>query len=77
VVADGQRLLSSLRGGTHQIFLGLSEEDYTKTVTVNLQEGISYTLEFYPIYPRYKQGHLASQLGLLGFNAMFNNTSNN
>ena len=28
-----------LQAGTDQIFLGLSEEDYTKTVTVNLQEG--------------------------------------
>jgi hypothetical protein len=66
-----------LRAGTHRIFLGVSEEDYTKTVTVNLQEGKSYTLEFQPIYPRYKQGHPAFRLGFLGFNALFNKTSNN
>ena len=66
-----------LRAGTHRIFLGVSEEDYTKTVNVNLQEGKSYTLEFQPIYPRYKQGHPAFRLGFLGFNALFNKTSNN
>lgn len=66
-----------LRAGTHRIFLGVSEEDFTKTVTVNLQEGKSYTLEFRPIYPRYKWGHPAFRLGFLGFNAVFNNTSNN
>ncbi len=64
-----------LRAGTHRIFLGVSEEDYTKTVTVNLQEGKSYTLEFQPIYPRYKQGHPAFRLGLLGFNVRIDNTS--
>jgi len=67
-----------LRAGTHRIFLGVSEEDLTKTVTVNLQEGKSYTLEFQPIYPRYsKRGHPAFRLGFLGFNALFNNTSSN
>ena len=45
-----------LRAGTHQIFLGVPEENSTKTVTVNLQEGKSYTLEFRPIYPRHKAG---------------------
>lgn len=66
-----------LRAGTHRIFFGVPEEDYTKTVTVNLQEGKSYTLEFRPIYPRYKWGHPAFRLGFLGFNTLFNNTSNN
>ncbi|MDP3181360.1 MAG: hypothetical protein Q8M54_00920 [Desulfobaccales bacterium] len=66
-----------LRAGTHRIFFGVPEENYAKTVTVNLQEGKSYTLEFRPIYPRYKWGHPAFRLGFLGFNALFNNTSNN
>ncbi len=64
-----------LRAGTHRIFFGVSEEDYSKTATVNLQEGKSYTLEFYPIYPRFLRGHPASRLGLLGFNASIDNTS--
>jgi len=63
-----------LRAGTHRIFFGVSEEDYSKTATVNLQEGKSYTLEFYPIYPRFTRGHSASRLGLLGFNASIDNT---
>ncbi len=66
-----------LRAGKHRIFFGVPEENYAKTVTVNLQEGKSYTWEFQPIYPRYKQGHPAFPLGFLGFNAVFNNTSNN
>jgi hypothetical protein len=65
-----------LRAGTHRIFLGVPDENYTKTMTVNLQEGKSYTLEYRPIYPRYKWGHPAFRLGFLGFNALFNNTSN-
>jgi hypothetical protein len=63
-----------LRAGTQRIFLGVPEENYAKTVTVNLQEGKSHTLEFQPIYPRHKQGHPAFRLGFLGFNAVFNNT---
>lgn len=63
-----------LRAGPHQIFFGVPEENYAKTVTVNLQEGKSHTLEFQPIYPRHKQGHPAFRLGFLGFNAVFNNT---
>jgi hypothetical protein len=63
-----------LRAGTHRIFFGVSEEDYSKTATVNLQEGKSYTLEFYPIYQRFLRGHSASRLGLLGFNASIDNT---
>jgi hypothetical protein len=66
-----------LHAGAYSIFFGVPEEDYSETMTVNLQEGKSYNLGFYPIYPNYKQGHPASQLGLLGFNAVFNNTSNN
>ena len=64
-----------LRAGTHRIFFGVSEEDYSKTATVNLQEGKSYTLEFYPVYQRFKRGHPASRLGLLGFNATMDKTS--
>ena len=66
-----------LRAGTHQVFFGVPEGDYAETVTVNLQEGQSSTLEFQPIYPRYKWGHPAFQLGFLGFNPRFENTSNN
>ena len=65
-----------LRAGKHRIFFGVPEENYAKTVTVNLQEGKSYTWEFQPIYPRHKQGHPAFRLGFLGFNAVFNNTPN-
>src|SRR4030042_7151516 len=57
-----------LHAGAYSIFFGVPEENYNKTVTVNLQEGKSYALEFQPIYPRYKQGHPASRLGFLGFN---------
>ena len=64
-----------LRAGPHQIFLGVREKNTAKTVIVNLREGASSTLEFRPIYPRYKQGHPAFQLGFLGFNEVFNNTS--
>ncbi len=64
-----------LRAGTHRIYLAASETNLTKTVTVNLQEGKSYTLEFQPIYPRYaKMGHPAFRLGFLGFNASIDNT---
>jgi hypothetical protein len=66
-----------LRAGTHRIFLGVREENTAKTMIVNLREGASSTLEFRPIYPRHKQGHPAFRLGFLGFNAVFNNTSNN
>ena len=64
-----------LRAGTHRIFLGVPDENYTKTMTVNLQEGKSNTLEYRPIYPRYKWGHPAFRLGLLGFNVRMDNTS--
>jgi hypothetical protein len=66
-----------LRAGTHRVFLGVPESNATKTVTVNLQEGKSYTLEFRPIYTRPKAGHPSFRNGFLGFNAVFNNTSNN
>jgi hypothetical protein len=66
-----------LRAGTHLIFFDVPEGDYAKPVTVNLQEGKSYTLEFRPIYPRYKWGHPAFQLGFLGFDARFKDISNN
>ncbi|MBU4447923.1 MAG: hypothetical protein KKD99_04990, partial [Proteobacteria bacterium] len=61
-----------LRAGTHRIFFDVPEENYAKTVTVNLQDGKSSTLEFQPTYPRYKWGHPAFRLGFLGFNALFN-----
>jgi len=66
-----------LHARAYSIFFGVPEENYSETMTVNLQGGKSYTLTFQPIYPRYKWGHPASQLGLLGFNAVFDNTSNN
>ena len=65
-----------LRAGPHQIFLGVREKNTAKTVIVELREGALSTLDFRPIYPRYKQGHPAFQLGFLGFNEVFNNTSN-
>jgi hypothetical protein len=65
-----------LRAGTHQIFFGVREENAAKTMIVDLREGASSTIEFRPIYPRYKQGHPAFRLGFLGFNAVFNNTPN-
>jgi len=64
-----------LQAGRHRIFFGVSEEDYIKTVTVSLQEGKSYTLEFYPIYPRFKRGNPSFRLGLLGFYVRMDNTS--
>lgn len=66
-----------LHAGTYSIFLAVPEENYTKTVTVNLQESKSYTLEYRPIYPRYKQGHPTFQIGFLGFSACLDNTSIN
>lgn len=66
-----------LRAGPHQIFLGVREKNTAKTVIVDLREGASASLEFRPIYTRYKQGHPAFRLGFLGFYEVFNNTSNN
>jgi hypothetical protein len=66
-----------LHAGAHSIFFGVPEENYTKTVTVNLPEGKSSTLEFQPIYPRYKWGHPTFQLGFLGFSACLDHTSIN
>ena len=66
-----------LRAGPHQIFLGVREKNTAKTVIVELREGALSTLDFRPIYPRYKQGRPAFRLGFLGFNEVFNNTSNN
>jgi len=66
-----------LRAGTHQIFLGVREKNTAKTVIVDLREGALSTLEFRPISPRYKHGRPAFRLGFLGFNEVFNNTSNN
>ena len=66
-----------LRAGTHQVFLGVREENAAKTVIVDLREGASSTLEFRPIYPRYKHGHPASRLGFLGFSVWLDNTSIN
>jgi hypothetical protein len=63
-----------LRAGTHQIFFGVPEENYAKTVTVNLREGASATLEFRPIYSRYKLGHPAFRNGFLGFSLWKDNT---
>jgi hypothetical protein len=63
-----------LRAGTHQIFLGVREENTAKTLIVDLREGASSTLDFKPIYPRHKQGHPSFRLGFLGYNAVFNNT---
>jgi hypothetical protein len=57
-----------LRAGAHRVVLDVPEENSTKTVTVNLQQGQSYTLEFLPIYLRYKWGHPAFPLGFQGFN---------
>ena len=62
-----------LRAGPHQIFLGVREKNTAKTMIVDLREGASSTLEFRPIYPRYKHGHPAFRLGFLGFNAVFDN----
>jgi hypothetical protein len=64
-----------LRAGTHRVFLDVPEEHASKTVTVNLQEGKSYTLEFVPIYQRYKWGHPAFQLGFLGFQTKLDDPS--
>ncbi|MBM4301133.1 MAG: hypothetical protein FJ121_06335 [Deltaproteobacteria bacterium] len=66
-----------LRAGTHQIFLGVREKNTAKTVIVNLREGASSTLEFRPIYPRYKWGHPAFRLGFLGFSVWLDHTSIN
>jgi len=66
-----------LHTGTYSICLGVPEENYTETMTVNLQEGTSYTLKLQPIYPRYKWGHPAAHMGLPGFKAVFNNPANN
>jgi len=66
-----------LHAGAHSIFFAVSEENYTKTVTVNLPEGKSYTLEFQPIYSRYKQGHPTFRNGFLGFNLTCDQTAIN
>ena len=66
-----------LRAGTHRIFFGVYEEDHSKTVTVNLQESKSYTLEFYPIYQTFKLGHPSFRKGLLGFSTLIKDTSTN
>ena len=66
-----------LHAGTYSIFFSVPKENYTKTVTVNLQESKSYTLEYRPIYPRYKWGHPTFQIGFLGFSACLDNTSIN
>jgi hypothetical protein len=66
-----------LRAGPHQIFFGVREKTTAKTMIVDLREGALSTLEFRPVYPRYKHGHPSFRLGFLGFNEVFNNTSNN
>jgi hypothetical protein len=66
-----------LRAGTHRVFLGVPESNSTKTVTVNLQEGKSYTLEFRPIYTRHKAGHPSFRNGFLGFNLTCDQTASN
>jgi hypothetical protein len=78
---DGMRYVLEkkirLHAGAYSIFFGVPEENYTKTVTLNLQEGKSYSLEFWPIYPRHKQGHRASRNGFLGFNLTCDQTVSN
>jgi hypothetical protein len=64
-----------LRPGSHQISFAAPGENSGKTVTVNLQEGRLYSLEFEPIYPRHKFGPPCFQMGFLGFNATMNNIS--
>jgi hypothetical protein len=66
-----------LRAGTHQIFLGIREAYTAKTMIVDLREGASATLEFRPIYPRYKQGHPTFRNGFLGFNLTCDQTASN
>ena len=66
-----------LHAGAHSIFFAVPEENYTKTVTVNLPEGKSFTLEFHPIYPRYRQGHPNFRNGFLGFNLTCDQTASN
>ena len=66
-----------LHAGAHSIFFAVPRENYTKTVTVNLPEGKSSTLEFQPIYPRYKWGHPTFQIGFQGFSACLDHTSIN
>ena len=66
-----------LRAGSHQIFLGVREKNTAKTMIVDLREGASSTLEFRPIYPRYKHGRPAFRLGFLGFSVWLNTTSIN
>jgi hypothetical protein len=67
-----------LRPGTHNIFFFIPEKNSTKAVTVNLQEGKSYTLELHPIYTRHKKwGHPAFRLGILGLSATFDQTASN
>jgi len=78
---DGMRYVMEkkirLHAGPYSIFFGVPEENYTKTVTVNLQEGKSATLEFQPIYSRYKQGHPTFQNGFLGFILTCDQTASN
>lgn len=64
-----------LQAGGHSIFFGVPEADFTKTVSINLQEDRSYALKLRPLYPRYKWGHPASRLGFLGFNVKLDDTS--
>ncbi len=60
-----------LRAETHQVFLGLSNEDYYREVEIMLQEGKTYRLEFTPVY-KYKTRPTRIHTFLLGikeFNA--------
>ena len=66
-----------LQAGTHQHIFWRSRRELYQDGDRQLAGGQILYLRIPPIYPRYKWGHPASQLGLLGFNAVFNNTSNN
>jgi hypothetical protein len=58
-----------LKAGRHEIFLGIPGDQYFKEVSVTLEDGESYVLEFQPHYRRYKWGREAFENGLFGYAA--------
>ncbi len=56
-----------LRAGSHRIFFGLPEENYSTTVEVELKDGETSLLEYKPIY-RYKTFPLRIATFLKGIN---------
>ncbi len=63
-----------LRAGRSTLSLGFPEENYTRTLTVNLQGGNSYTLEFRPQYLGSGRNVPSFKDGFLGFSTLLKDT---